>query len=205
MRARTGSAGLTLLEVLVALTILSVIVVVLVTSLRVGVRAWEGGERRAAIQQEMRIVTEILTEALSSAAPFRGRLGGGLERVVLFEGEEDEVHFVTTAPPLVLDAPAAPFHAVTLRRTGEDQLRLVERLVPADDPFGDEPHVVLSRAVTALKLEYRDGEGLWQDRWDPKDSAGLPTAVRIAFTVRDRGRSDRSVTFVVPIAMGAAT
>jgi general secretion pathway protein J len=205
MRARGGSAGLTLLEVLVALTILAVIVGVLVTALRVGVQAWEAGERRAAVQQEVRIVTELLTEALSSAVPFRGRLGGGLERVVLFEGLGDEVHFVTTAPPLILDAPAAPFHAVTLRRTGEDELRLVERLVPADEPFGQEPFVVLSRSITAFKLEYRDGEGLWQDRWDARSPGGLPSAVRIALTVRDKSRHDRSATFVVPIALGTTT
>jgi general secretion pathway protein J len=202
VKPRAGSAGVTLLEVIVALTILSLIVVLLVTSLRVGVRAWEAGERRAALQQEMRILTEIVTEALAAAVPFRGTLDGGLEKVVLFDGHSDEVRFVTTAPPMLLDAPAAPFHAVTLRRAGEDQLQLGERLVPNDEPFGEDPHVVLSRSVIALKLEYRDTEGLWQDRWDAKDAGGLPTAVRVGFTIRDKGRADRAMTFIVPIPMG---
>ncbi len=196
-----SAAGMTLLEILIAFTILAVIVVLLVTSLRVGVRAWEAGERRAVSQQELRAIVELLTEALSTAVPYRGRLGDGLERVVLFQGEADEVGFVTTAPPLVLDAPAAPFHAVTLRYTGEGELRLVERLVPADEPFGETPYVVLSRTVATLRLEYRDEEGLWQSRWDTSKNA-VPTAVRVELTVREPGRGDRAATFMVPMALG---
>ena len=193
---------MTLLEVLLAITILAVIVVVLVASLRVGVQAWEAGERRAAAQQEVRAIVELLTEALSAAYPYRGPSGDGAERVVLFEGEGEEVHFVTTAPPLLLDAPAAPFHAVTLRRTDDDQLRLVERLVPTDEPFGDRPSVVLSRTVSALKLEYRDDQGAWQPRWEKRNNA-VPTAVRVELTIHQAGQAaGRSAAFVVPLALG---
>jgi general secretion pathway protein J len=195
--------GLTLLEILVAFTILGVIVVLLVTGLRVGVRAWEAGERRAVSQQELRAIVELITDAVSTAVVYRGRLGGGLERVVLFQGEADEVRFVTTAPPLVLDAPAAPYHAVTLWQAGDGELRLVERLVPTDEPFGETPYVVLSRAVRSLRLEYRDEEGLWQSQWD-RDRRGIPTAVRVELTLREPGRAERSTTFTVPIPMAQA-
>jgi general secretion pathway protein J len=196
--------GLTLVEILIAITILGVIVVLLVTSLRVGVRAWEAGERRAVSQQELRAIVELITDAVSTAVVYRGRLGQGLERVVLFQGEADEVRFVTTAPPLALDAPAAPYHAVTLRLAGDGELRLVERLVPADEPFGETPYVVLSRGVRSLRLEYRDDEGLWQSQWDT-DRQGIPTAVRVELTLRDTGRADRSTTFTVPVPMAQAS
>lgn len=207
MKARAprcpGTApGMTLLEVLLAFSIFAVIVVVMLAGLRVGVRAWEAGERRAAVQQEMRAVIELLTEALSTAYPYRGRLGGGLERVVLFVGEAAEVRFVTTAPPLALDAPAVPFHAVTLRHTAENELRIVERLVPAEEPFGDSPHTVLSRSVTGFRLQYRDDQGLWQDKWSGQTTAALPSAVRVELTLRERGRAEKTATFLVPIALG---
>jgi general secretion pathway protein J len=201
------ATGLTLLEVLIALTILSVIVGVLITSLRVGVRAWEAGERRAAVQQEVRALTELLTEALSSTTPFRGRLGEGLDRVVLFEGEPDEVHFVTTAPPLILDAPAAPFHAVRLRRASDDQLKLTERLVPADEPFTGGQEIVLARSVHEFRLEYRNTEGLWADRWDPRSNTGIPAAVRVRVSFRESGRSERperTASLMVPMPLATA-
>lgn len=192
--------GMTLLEVLIAISMVALIVVVLASSLRVATRAWEAGERRAQVQQEVRAVVELVTEALAGAHPYRGRLGGGLQRVVLFQGEPDEVRFVTTAPPLALEAPAAPFHAVTLA-LAEDELRVVERLVPAEEPFGDGPKVVLSRSVTELKLEYLDPKTGWQDRWDGPTAATLPQAVRIDLTVRSHGRSEKLPAFVVPFAV----
>lgn len=199
---RRDARALTLVEVTLALAILAVIIVLLVGSLRVGVGAWEAGERQAAAQQEIRAVVELLTEALGAAYPYRGRLGGGLERVVLFRGESAEVAWITTAPPLALDAPVVPFHAVILRHGGEAELRIVERLVPAEEPFADGPLTVLARSVTGLRLQYRDDQGVWQDAWDGKTAAGLPTAVRVELTVRDRGRPERVVSLVVPIPLG---
>jgi hypothetical protein len=155
------------------------------------------------MQQEVRTFTELVTEALSSAMPLRGRLGEGLDRVVLFEGEPDEVHFVTTAPPLMLDAPAVPFHAVRLRRGSDDQLRLTERLVPADEPFKGGQETVLARSVHDFRLEYRNVEGLWTDRWDPRSTPGLPAAVRVRVSFREGGRPERTTALLVPLPLAA--
>jgi hypothetical protein len=193
---------MTLLEVLLAFSILAVVVVLVVGSLRVGVRAWEAGERQASVQQEMRALVEVLTESLASAYPYKGRLGVQPERVVLFEGEAEAVRFVTAAPPLALDAPAVPFHAVSLRRSDDDTLRLVERLVPAEEPFGDSPDRVLSRMVAALRLQYLDDKGAWQDAWDGPQAAAVPAAVRVELSIRSRGKSQPIPPFVVPILLG---
>jgi general secretion pathway protein J len=192
------------MEILLAMSIMAVIVVVLVGSARVGIRAWEAGERQAAAQQEIRALVELLTDTLSVAYPYKGRLGGGLERVVLFKGEADEVRFVTTAPPLALDTETAPYHAVTLRRSAEDELELVERLVPAEEPFGDDPRTVLSRTVTGFQLQYLDEKGEWQDAWDGPKAGGIPRAVRVELTIRGRLGPQPVPVFVVPIPLGKA-
>jgi general secretion pathway protein J len=205
VRRVRDAAGLTLVEVLIAVTILAVIVVLMASALRVGTRAWEAGDRRAAAQQELRAVVELLTDALSSAVPYRGRVGEVAERGVLFVGEADEVRFVTSTPPLFLEAPAVPYHAVTLRHVADErELRLTERLVPTDEPFGEDPHLVLSRAVAKLKFEYRDEEGLWSDKWD-RARNGLPVTIRVELTVRDPGRGERTVKFMVPLPMAKVT
>lgn len=205
MRALRDRRGLTLVEVLLATAILAVLVVLLVATLRVGVNALEAGERRAAAHQEIRAVVELVTEALSAAYPYRGRRGTTPERVLLFEGEPDAVRFVTTTPPLLLDAPIAPFHAVVIRHAADSQLQVVERLVPAEEPFPDEPHLVLSRSVSALKLEYRDAQGVWQSTWDSRTASALPAAVRVELTMQAGGRPSTTATFVVPILLGKDT
>lgn len=199
-RPRADGRGFTLIEVILAVSTLAVVVLLATAALRVGLRAWEAGQRRADLQQESRALVELVSEALAGATPYQGRLGLSPERVVLFEGEAEEVRFVTSAPPLVLDAPAAPFHAVVLGRRGPGALRLVERLVPADEPFAPGPERVLSRSVTRFNLAYRDESGTWQERWVGREAGGLPTAVRFELVVGGTIRATPSV--VVPLPLG---
>jgi hypothetical protein len=180
-------------------TILAVVVLLATTALRVGLRAWEAGQRRADVQQEGRALVELISEALGGALPYQGRLGLAPERVVLFEGEAEEVRFVTSAPALVLDAPVAPFHAVVLGRKGLEELRVVERLVPAEEPFGPGPERVLSRSVTRFNLAYRDASGEWQERWDGRAAGGLPTAVRFELMIAGTRQATPAVVVTLPL------
>lgn len=196
---RGDGRGFTLVEVVLAVTILAVVVLLATTALRVGLRAWEAGQRRADVQQEGRALVELISEALGGALPYQGRLGLAPERVVLFEGEAEEVRFVTSAPALVLDAPVAPFHAVVLGRKGLEELRVVERLVPAEEPFGPGPERVLSRSVTRFNLAYRDASGEWQERWDGRAAGGLPTAVRFELMIAGTRQATPAVVVTLPL------
>ena len=200
---RACAGGFTLVEVILAVSILAVVVLLATTALRVGLRAWEAGQRRVELQQEHRALVELVSESLAGAFPYQGTVGQNPERVVLFQGEPGEVRFVTSAPPLTLDAPAAPFHAVVLGRRGEDTLRLVERLVPADDPFAPGPERVLSRSVTRFTLAYRDESGAWQDTWDGREATGLPSAIRFELAVGSLSRPSPAVVVTLPLGKRA--
>jgi general secretion pathway protein J len=194
--------GFTLVEVVLAVSIAAVVVLLATAGLRVGLRAWESGQRRADLQQESRALVELISESLAGTFPYQGRPGLSPERVVLFQGEPEEVRFVTSAPPLTLDAPATPFHAVVLGRKGDDALKLIERLMPADEPFAPGPERVLSRSVTRFSLAYRDENGGWQDRWDAREAGGLPTAVRFELVVGSLVRTAPAVIVTLPTGTG---
>lgn len=197
---RIDVRGFTLIEIVLAVSILAVVVLMATAALRVGLRAWEAGQRRADLQQETRALVELVGELLAGTTPYQGKLGTNPERVVLFEGEAEEIRLVTSAPPLVLEAPVAPFHAVVLGRRGNDELHVAERLVPTDEPFESGADRVLSRSVTRFSLAYRDETGAWQDRWDASAAGGLPTAVR--FELRIGGAAVAMPAVVVPIPLG---
>lgn len=199
VRPRADGRGFTLIEVLLAVSILAVVVVLATTALRVGLRAWEAGQRRVDRQQESRALVELVSDTLAGAFPYFGRLGQNPDRVVLFEGDPDEVRFVTSAPPLALDTPIAPFHAVVLGRKGENALRLIERLVPTDEPFAPGPERVLSRSITHFSLAYRDESGAWQEKWDGREAGGLPTAIRFELAVGGLGRTAPAVVIALPL------
>ena len=59
--------GFTLLEVILAVSILAVVVLLATTALRVGLRAWEVGQRRVDRQQESRALVELVSESLAGA------------------------------------------------------------------------------------------------------------------------------------------
>jgi general secretion pathway protein J len=191
--------GFTLIEILLAVSTLAVVVLMATGALRVGLRAWESGQRRVDRQQEGRALVELISDALAGASPYQGRLDISPERVVLFEGEPDEIRFVTNAPPLMLDAPAVPFHAVVLGRKGQDALRLVERLVPSDEPFTPGLERVLSRSVTRFTLAYRDESGAWQERWNAREAGGLPTAVRLELAIAGLDRAPPPLVVALPL------
>ena len=197
---RADGRGFTLIEVLLALSILAVVVLLAATALRVGLRAWDAGQRRVGLQQENRALVELVSDALAGASPYQGRLGQNPDRVALFQGEPEEVRFVTNAPPLALETAVAPYHAVVLGRREGDTLRLIERLVPNDDPFAPGTERVLSRSVTHFTLAYRDGSGAWQERWDGREAGGLPTAVRVELAVGALART--APAFVIELPLG---
>jgi general secretion pathway protein J len=200
---RGDAGGFTLLEVMLAVSILAVIVVLATAALRVGLRAWEAGQRRVALQQEARALVELVSEALAGASPYQGRLGLSPGRVVLFEGEPEEVRFVTDAPPLTLDTDVAPFHAVVLGRKGHDALRIIERLVPSDEPFAPGPERVLSESITRFTLAYRDESGTWQERWNGREVGGLPTAVRFEIAIGGLVQAAPAVIVALPLGKQA--
>jgi general secretion pathway protein J len=203
-RPRLGLSahGFTLVEVVLAVSILAVVALLATAALRVGLRAWEAGQRQVDAQQETRAVIELISETLEGAYPYLASPRSAQKRPVLFEGRADEVRFVTTAPPLTLET-AAPFHAVVLGRgTASGPLRVLERLVPADAPFEEGREVVLSKAVSQLRLAYRDEDGGWRDAWDGRDTGGLPTAVRLELTLGSGGRARALPPIIVAIALG---
>ena len=202
---RADGNGFTLIEIMLAVSILAVVVLLATAALRVGLRAWDAGQRRADLQQENRALVELVSESLAGAFPYLGRLGQNPDRVVLFQGEPDEVRFVTSAPPLALDAPVAPFHAVVLGRKGEDGLRVIERLVPTDDPFAPGPERVLSRSIARFSLAYRDESGEWQDTWDGREAGGLPTAIRFELAVGSLARTIPAVVITLPLGKRGPT
>ena len=95
----TRERGFTLIEMLLALTLLAAMMVMVYTSLNLGIRAWNAGDARATEASHQRIVQTYLRRELSQVFPVRWR--GIPESKIAFEGAKNELKFVTA---LNLDA-----------------------------------------------------------------------------------------------------
>jgi general secretion pathway protein J len=65
----SAAAGFTLIEVLIAMTLLSIMVVLLFSSLRICAQSWEQGENKIAEVNEVAVVYNFFQRHLSSALP----------------------------------------------------------------------------------------------------------------------------------------
>ena len=167
------TAGFTLVEMLIALTIFGMLTAAGVALLTLTVRTQATSERLLDQVGELRRLDALLTADLGQAAPrlsrdrdgrprpaFIGTAGDGELLLALVRGGSDE----------------DPLQRVEYRlRDGR-----LERLAFAH-PDGDSPAVaatVLS-GVRSVRLRYRDREGTWQPVWDVTDPTRLPRAVEL--------------------------
>jgi len=98
---RRSEAGFTLVELLVALTLLGLISVVLFGGLRFGTRAWEASsvqaERLAKVQAVQALLRRRIAQALPPG-PEAARVAGPEEGRAVFSGESDALLFLAVVP-----------------------------------------------------------------------------------------------------------
>ncbi len=194
MKARTrrlaSSRGFTLVELLIALSIVGALLAIAFGGLRVAIAAWGQGEDRAEFHQHARGITQIVGRAVGAAYPFRGALGEGAERRLLFDGHDNRLELVTRASPFPSDVPAA-FTAVVLAVEDDAQGRALvvrQRVLPNREPFTRATVVLRDPDIQGLELKYLSPDGTWTDRWDADAEQSLPAGVRIRFVTARGGR-----------------
>ncbi|HUO62184.1 MAG TPA: prepilin-type N-terminal cleavage/methylation domain-containing protein [Terriglobales bacterium] len=194
--------GFTLVEVVIALTIVATLLVITFAGLRVGLAAWQRGDERGQALERARSVTQIITRTLGAAYPYQVAAVGREPARVLFEGAADRVGFVTAAPPFPGAEPVA-FTAVTLGlSTGAAPgLALTQKVLPNDKPFdaGLVP-VFVDGAVTGLRFRYlKNTTGEWSNTWDAAAEKTLPLSIEVTLTILQAGRSVEQPPLVVSV------
>jgi general secretion pathway protein J len=174
---RSREHGFTLLELLVAITLLGLLMAALFGGLRLGARVWETGETRLDAASRIQIVQDLVRQRLAQALPLETVLPEeGEDYQPLFLGRFDAVRFATLLPDHLGGELA--LMELALSDTGEAQglgnlvLRL-RRLEP-DAGIGwdaaPEERILLER-VESLELAYfgprrQDELPEWWEAWE---------------------------------------
>jgi len=195
------SKGFTLLELLIALTIFSMIVVVIFACLHMGVRAWEKGEENAQKNQEMRILLDLIPQQIRSLYPYRFK-EGNIE-FLAFKGNNHSIRFISTLGATSKEPAGLSF--VSYFFDPFDGLMLCEKRIFKREMFDDgwdigKEGIPLSSRVSGITFEYRDDQGEWFKEWDANDVGRFPEAIRLALTYREPPSDQGVITHLtIPI------
>ncbi len=173
VKACLHNQGFTLLELMLAITLMGIVVVIISSGFRLGINAWEKGEFEAIELQRLRILSGLMSQQIKSAFPYEMKIES--EDVLIFRGASDSMLFVTAFKDRY------PGGLKWVRYKYKDGILLYkEGILPdkrlLDKVKGDEEE--LDSGIGEVKFEYMSADDdEWNDSWDFGDT--MPGAVRI--------------------------
>ena len=167
--------GFTLLELILAMSIVAIVVALGLGGVRLGIAARDAGEQKVDIYQRLRIISDQLKQKLQSTYPvFVSQINGvpgataslSSKTILAFEGNTDSIRFVTFSTPMSASDPKTLMHEVKFYigkhpETSQNGVILMERDISKGDTFSKiEPrsdsiqYFVMAENVAQLKFRY---------------------------------------------------
>ncbi len=179
--------GFTLIEVLIAMTLLSMMMVLLFASLKICADSWEKGENKLNEVTEFAVVYSFFHLHLSLAHPLWNDFSSE-EKTFSFQGSAHSLQFVS-AMPASAGRSGLQLFSVDLQSDNNDRFINVT-LMPffplAEGAAWHKEDDILINHVSGFTLAYFGSDdgislGSWQDEWLAKNS--LPRLVKINITL----------------------
>jgi type II secretory pathway pseudopilin PulG len=211
-KARTlrGQAAFTLLEIILAVTMLALVVVAVYGTWNVALKAWKRGTDISETFQRQRIVLDTLSELAKSISYFHSQADLYVVDGVHGQNGDDSVSFVTASDVLL---PQSESLATGMRRVtismqrdsrGAPYLAIINEpaLGVQDDPSAQTLHV-LSADVTGFYVRYRNPrDGTWTEEW--AESSYVPSAMEFTLVFGGRDASTPPVVVTRAVELPAA-
>lgn len=178
--------GFTLVEVLIALTILSLLVTVVFMGFRVSSRCWERGRVKLDELQTIRMGLEILQRTIRAGYPYYAK--DDEDTILWFSGDEDSLTFVSSQTSFATEN-GLTLIKFEIRESEEEKKELMIYQAPSFtissyQEFDDDNVFALIPEIGKISFSYygskeeTEEEGKWYDKWAGRDEKKLPQAVK---------------------------
>jgi general secretion pathway protein J len=177
-----NQAGFTLVEMLVAITLLSLLSLALTAGLRLGIDAWTRGSAHSDQLSRTLAVQGLIRDVMGQTYPYVPS-GDPTRRYVDFEGTDESVALLAPAPVALIAVGRARFRLFIARHDGLSDLIMTSRpeLALADAPSTTQQKTLLAGAAS-IAIDYfgqlrSETRAQWHDRWI--EQPALPQLLRI--------------------------
>jgi prepilin-type N-terminal cleavage/methylation domain-containing protein len=202
--------GFTLLEVMLAVTIMAVVITAVYRSWSAALLAWKRGTQVTDTFQRERVVLETLSELAKSAVFYGSKPELYVVTGIHSQTTGDSVSFVTASDVLLPpgEGLAAGMRRVTISlerdRDGNVFLGIVNAPALQDPDAASQNLIhVLSADVVGFVVRYRDARnGTWADSWEGQTAT--PSALEFTVTFRGGSAGTAPVTVVRAVELPAA-
>ncbi len=192
--------GFTLIEVLIAMTLLSIMVVLLFSSLRICAQSWEQGETKISEVNEVAVVYGFFQRHLASAIPLwddfsEQKTSGTLapapaardNKNFSFQGSRQSLQFVSVFPA---SAGRSGMQLFSIAPDNEQSLKVtLTPFFPTNEGEDwQQEEVVVLKQVSEFSLAYfGDAEGSGEERWHEQwlEKSTQPSLVKITISTEN--------------------
>lgn len=184
--------GFTLIELILSLSLVAVLLLVALSSVRFGAGLWESGNKTADRGWIKRYFTTVFQSEVSSAFPYADSEGS-----IVFSGMPEKFIFVSAGG----FGGGLPWGGARLVEYGVEDGSLVmkERALPDAGEGSYVRETELSDDVGQVRFSYL-GAGGWEDGWNGAEKNGLPKAVKAAVFVKG---VEKAFEFSAPVMLNS--
>ncbi len=183
------SRAFTLLEVLIGMSLLSVMMLLLLGSLRVCIQNWDAGEKKIAEVNRLAVLQQFFFRRLQNIRPLDDDFSFD-EPVFSFQGDKSQLQFVGAMPASAGRMGLQLFKiGLVAGKMGKDIKVSVQPFFPlSDGEQWNADEITVLQAVDTLQFWYFgsedvDAEPVWRQQW--LDMEELPFLIAIAIKMQD--------------------
>jgi general secretion pathway protein J len=200
---KAQAPAFTLVEVMVTLTILGFVLLMVFGVFRLGLSAWEKGESIKEDYQRTRVASQLLSQQMKSAIPYKIKSQKAEGDFLAFEGKARSLKFVSALSLKSRKASGLVYVVYEFQEGGAEggKFLIYERKAInknfMDEQPSDEAKIPLFEGLADVRFEYYQEEdpeknraGGWVEEWDAKEEKELPRALRMRLLF---GKGDRQL------------
>jgi general secretion pathway protein J len=213
--SRSNEQGFTLLEIVIAVTLVALMAVALWSVFRISLTSWTRGSEFIDAHQRHRSVLDLVNRQMASTfgpiAPIDLQTGGAIYPI--FVGKSDSVQFVSLSSLRFMDNPGLTLVSYDVVRGDQGTYTLVEReeqyrgLDPSRESIFDRNDEIVTpifENLISFSFEYFDSGSNqrpagWVSEWSGREAGRLPEAISMTMVLRDASGGQLNRHMVVPI------